>query len=72
MLSLTISALAAGDVNGDGVVDDVDAALVYGYVNGRLTLTDEQLLRADVNGDGLVEQNDAAQIHAAYLTDTGR
>ena len=72
MLSLTISALAAGDVNGDGVVDDVDAALVYGYVNGKLTLTDEQLLRADVNGDGLVEQNDAAQIYAAYLTDTGR
>ena len=72
MLSLTISALAAGDVNGDGVVDDVDAALVYGYVNGRLTLTDEQLLRADVNVDGLVNQNDAAQIYAAYLTDTGR
>lgn len=72
MLSLTISALAAGDVNGDGVVDDVDAALVYGYVNGRLTLTDEQLLRADVNVDGLVDQNDAAQIYAAYLTDTGR
>ena len=72
MLSLTISALAAGDVNGDGVVDDVDAALAYGYVNGRLTLTDEQLLRADVNVDGLVDQNDAAQIYAAYLTDTGR
>ena len=72
MLSLTISALAAGDVNGDGVVDDVDAALVYGYVNGRLSLTDEQLLRADVNVDGLVNQNDAAQIYAAYLTDTGR
>ena len=64
--------VAAGDVNGDGVVDDLDAALVYGHINGKLTLTDEQLLRADVNGDGLVEQNDAAQIYAAYLTDTGR
>lgn len=72
MLSLTISTVAAGDVNGDGVVDDMDAALVYGHVNGRLTLTDEQLLRADINGDGLVDQNDAAQIYAAYLTDTGR
>ena len=50
----------------------MDAALAYGYVNGKLTLTDEQLLRADVNGDGLVEQNDAAQIYAAYLTDTSR
>ena len=54
------------------MVDDLDAALVYGHINGKLTLTDEQLLRADVNGDGLVEQNDAAQIYAAYLTDTGR
>lgn len=71
-LSLTIGSTDAGDVNGDGAVDDVDAALVYGYVNGRLTLTQEQLSRADMDGSGQVDAADAAQIYAAYLAGTGR
>ena len=71
-LSLTIGSTDAGDVNGDGAVDDVDAALVYGYVNDRLTLTQEQLSRADMDGSGQVDAADAAQIYAAYLAGTGR
>lgn len=71
-LSLTIGGADTGDVNGDGAVDDVDAALVYGYVNKKLTLTPEQLLRADMDGSGQVDAADAAQIYAAYLADTGR
>ena len=53
-------------------MDDVDAALVYGYVNDRLTLTQEQLSRADMDGSGQVDAADAAQIYAAYLAGTGR
>lgn len=52
-----------GDVNGDGIVNSTDAAIVYRSVNGRYTLTDSQKLSADVNGDGAVNSTDAALIY---------
>lgn len=55
-----------GDVNGNGVVNNVDAALVYMYYNNRITLTETQLLAADVNGNGTVNNVDAALIYMYY------
>ena len=54
--------LAMGDVNGDGKVDNIDAALIYAYLNGKHMLTEEQMKAADVNGDGIVNNLDAMSI----------
>ena len=59
-------AVIPGDVNGDGQVSNIDAALTYAYFNGNYELTQEQLGAADVNGDGVVTNIDAALIYAFY------
>ena len=56
-----------GDVNNDGVVDDVDAALTYAIANGKLTADLSQQDAADINGDGQVTAQDAEIIYAFYL-----
>lgn len=53
-----------GDVNLDGYVNNVDAAMVYAYHNGRLAFDDFQLLVGDANCDGPVNVLDAAVIYA--------
>ena len=58
---------AKGDVNNDGMVDDVDAALVYAFANGKLTADLSQQDAADINGDGQVTAKDAEIIYAFYL-----
>ena len=55
-----------GDVDGDEVVDSADAAYVYAYYNGRMSLEGSQLSMADVDGDGVVDSADAALIYAFY------
>ena len=55
-----------GDVNGDGIVNNLDAVLVYAYHNGKQTLTEAQLAAADVNGDGKVNNLDASMIYAYH------
>lgn len=52
----------AGDVNGDGTVNNLDAATVLKYDAGIINLTEEQLKRADFNKDGKVDNVDAAAI----------
>lgn len=49
-----------GDLNGDGVIDENDYALLEDYINDgqNNNLTEEQLLLADTNGDGVVDEND--------------
>ena len=56
-----------GDVNNDGMVDDVDAALVYAIANGKLTADLCQQGAADINGNGQVTAQDAEIIYAFYL-----
>ena len=56
-----------GDVNDDGTVDDTDAAMVYAFVNAKLTPNDLQSAAADVNGDGKITAADAELIYAFYL-----
>lgn len=51
-----------GDVNGDGVVNSIDATITVRAALNVLTLTDEQTVAADVNGDGVVNSIDATII----------
>ena len=51
-----------GDVNGDGEVDNLDAATVLKYDAGLTELPPDQLAAADINGDGTVDNLDAAAI----------
>lgn len=55
-------AIAAGDVNGDGVINAVDARWALQSASGVRTLSDEQLAAADVNGDGVINAVDARWI----------
>lgn len=58
--------ITLGDVNGDGKADNLDAALVYAYYNGKQELSARQQTAADVNGDGKADNLDAALIYAFY------
>ena len=60
------SPILYGDVNGDGNINSIDAAMVYAYHNGKVTLTEDQLARADVTKDGNVNSVDAAKIYAYH------
>jgi len=51
-----------GEVNGDGIVNSLDAAQVLKHDAQLITLAGEGLAAADVNGDGVVNSLDAAQI----------
>ena len=54
-------------MNNDGVVDDVDAVLVYAFINYKLTANASQIDAADVDGDGVVSATDAETIYFFYL-----
>lgn len=60
--TVTIVEFIMGDVNGDGVADNTDAAVILRYDAGAIDLTDGQLKAGDVNGDGEVDNLDAAKI----------
>ncbi len=68
LTTVTVSepTIILGDVNGDGKADNLDAALVYAYYNGKQELSAQQLAAADVNGDGKADNLDAALIYAFY------
>lgn len=52
----------AGDVNGDGAVNTLDAAMILRHSAGLTELSPAQLSAADVNGDGKADVIDAASI----------
>ena len=68
LTTVTVSepTIVLGDVNGDGKADNLDAALVYAYYNGKQELSARQQTAADVNGDGKADNLDAALIYALY------
>ena len=51
-----------GDVNGDGVVDNLDAVAVLKHDAGIKELSADELKAADANGDGVVDNSDATMI----------
>lgn len=58
--SFAYAATDRGDLNGNGVIDAGDAALIIKHVSHKITLNDTQKARADVDGDTLVTASDAA------------
>jgi hypothetical protein len=52
----------AGDVNADGNVDKIDAALVLKYLSSGYFLNGQQLTAADVNGNKSVDMSDVIKI----------
>ncbi|MDE6665677.1 MAG: SH3 domain-containing protein [Ruminococcus sp.] len=70
-ISLHMSNYLKGDVNGDDLVDAVDATQIQQYyaklsATGESTFNERQLLAADVNNDDLVDAVDATQIQQYY------
>lgn len=61
-LTITVTGVKLGDVNGDTYVDSSDALKVLYYSTGRETPTAIQELAADVNRDGYRDSTDALQV----------
>ena len=60
-----------GDLNQDGVVDDLDVTILSNYLldNYKYALTEDQYKLADVNGDGKVDEADLACMKALIASD---
>ena len=56
-----------GDVNGDGVVDVLDAALIQKYAAEKAQLNEEQTKLGDFNGDGHCDVLDATAIQKSLV-----
>lgn len=56
-----------GDVNGDGVVDVLDAALIQKFAAEKAQLTEEQKKIGDFNGDGYCDVLDASAIQKSLV-----
>lgn len=61
-----ITVMVIGDANGDGEINNRDAAMATRYLVGKETITAVQMAALDVNGDGVVNNRDASMI-ARYL-----
>lgn len=59
--------IADGDIDGNGVVDMVDALMAMRHSLGITYLSDEQLAHADVNNDGVINNEDAIIIARVAL-----
>jgi formylglycine-generating enzyme required for sulfatase activity len=57
-----IGAAERGDVNGDGIVNFVDAGMIKDHLLERTALTSGALTRADADGDGLVRMADVVWV----------
>ena len=57
-----VSADALGDVDGDGVITNLDALLVLYTINDKYNMTAEEFARADLNGDGELWAAEALRI----------
>ena len=51
-----------GDVDGNGVIEAVDAMLVLQHINGKRVLVNDEFRRADLNGNGTLESFEALAI----------
>ncbi len=51
-----------GDVNGDGLINTLDATMLIDYLLGALTLNEFQLAAADFNEDGVVSALDVTAL----------
>ena len=57
-----VDANALGDVDGDGVITNLDAIIVLYAINDKYNMTAEEFARADLNGDGELWAAEALRI----------
>ena len=57
-----VGADALGDVDGDGMITNLDALLVLYTINDKYNMTTEEFARADLNGDGELWAAEALRI----------
>ena len=57
-----VGADALGDVDGDGVITNLDALLLLYTINDKYNMTAEEFARADLNGDGVLWAAEALRI----------
>ena len=62
-----VTAVLAGDVNGDGVVEYNDVTIAYQSFLGEAELTPEQMAVADTNRNGIVEEAEYQAIYQIYI-----
>ena len=53
---------ALGDVDGDGVITNLDALLLLYAINDKYNLSADEFARADLNGDGVLQAFEALRI----------
>jgi len=61
-----ITAVKTGDLNGDGLINNRDAAMITRYLVNKETPDTTQLAAMDVNGDGYINNRDASML-SRYL-----
>ncbi|MCI8806092.1 MAG: hypothetical protein HFE59_09475, partial [Clostridiales bacterium] len=63
----TDNAYIKGDVNGDGILDDLDLELIKKHYNGSITLDTKSFNAADLNDDGKVSILDISMLKEILL-----
>lgn len=56
--NVQVACIILGDINGDGVVNHVDALLAQRIALGMITATPEQITRGDIHPDGKIDASD--------------
>lgn len=51
-----------GDIDGNGIIDVIDAAKIFNHINGVSALEDAQFYAADMNCDGVIDIEDAVHL----------
>ena len=59
--------ITRGDINGDGKIKALDAALINAVVQGKIQFSEQELLNADYDLDGQVTENDLSLVLSAAL-----
>lgn len=62
----SVNVVVTGDMNGDGLVNNRDAAMITRYLVEKETADFAQMVAIDVNGDGYINNRDASMV-SRYL-----
>lgn len=57
-----VGVFSAGDINGDGIVDEADAKLLLAHISGTAVLSSAQLAAGDVHADTAIDMLDVIAI----------
>jgi hypothetical protein len=58
----SVDSSSLGDVNGDGLINVLDALLILQAINGRINLSAEEFFKADLDGNGILEAWEALRV----------